>query len=111
MGNCSLVEWFANQMPGTMVVVWYTDHHLVNELVFRPPFEYRSAIQMSNTVVSGICIANHLNNDQVKVFRSDVSVFQMSAIQIPTVLVLQKGLLCKTKSFTVQENVRLNESW
>ena len=64
MGICLIVEWFTMQMPGTMVV-WCSDHHLVNELVFRRPFEYQSAIQMPGTI---------------KVRYSDVS-----AIHIPTV--------------------------
>ena len=29
MGICLHVEWFAIQMPGTMVL-WYSDHNLVN---------------------------------------------------------------------------------
>ena len=35
-------------------VVWYSDHHLVNEPVFRPPFEYRTSIQLPGTMVPGI---------------------------------------------------------
>ena len=31
------VGW--KEMPGTMVV-WFSDHHLVNRLVFRPLFDY-----------------------------------------------------------------------
>ena len=56
------------------MAVWYSDHHLVNGAVFRPPFEYWSAIQMSCTIVLGIWIANHLNNKLVKVPYSDVHV-------------------------------------
>ena len=84
MGICLLVEWFAIQMPSTMVV-WYSYYHLINGPVFRPPFEYRSVIEMPGTMVRGIWLANHLNNEQVKVCHSDVSVIQMFAIQIPTV--------------------------
>ena len=62
-------------MPGTMVVQ-YSDHHLVNRLVFRP-FEYRSAIQMPCTIVPCIWLANQLNIGQVKVCFSDVSAIQM----------------------------------
>ena len=39
-----LVKWFGIQMTDTMVVR-YSDHHLVYGPVFRPPFEYQSAIQ------------------------------------------------------------------
>ena len=63
-------EFFAIQMPGT-IVVKYSDHPLVNQPVFRPPFEYRFAIQMPGTKVPGIIIANHLNNEQIKVRYSD----------------------------------------
>ena len=80
MGICSLIEWLAIQMPSSMVV-GYSDHYLVNGPVFRPPFDYRSAIQMPGT---SIWIANHLNNEQVKVCYSDVSAIQMFAIQIPS---------------------------
>ena len=80
MGIWFLVKQFVIQMPGTMVV-WYSDHHLVNRPVLRPPFEYWSAIQMR----SGIWITNHLNNEQLKVRYSDVSIIQMLAVQIPTV--------------------------
>ena len=54
MGICLLIEQFAIQMLGTMEV-WYSDRHLVNEPVFRPPYEYRSAIQMPLT--------EHLNSE------------------------------------------------
>ena len=54
------------------MVVWLSDHHLVKGSVFKPPFEYKSAIQMSCTMVPGIRISNHLNTDQVKVHFSDV---------------------------------------
>ena len=37
--GCLLLDWFAIQMPGTMVVR-YSDHHLINVPVFRAPFEY-----------------------------------------------------------------------
>ena len=37
--------WFMNK---------YSDHLLVYEPVFRPPFEYWSAIQMPGTIVPGI---------------------------------------------------------
>ena len=59
MGICKIVNWFGIQMPGTMVV-WYSDHHLVNgqfsdhplvnRPVLRPPFEFWSAIQMPGTM-------------------------------------------------------------
>ena len=63
MGICLIIKWMAIQMQGNMVV-WSSEHHLVNRPVFRP-FEYRSAIQMPGTMVSGIWIVNHLNNKQV----------------------------------------------
>ena len=78
---CSLMEWFTIQMPYTMKV-WYSEHHLVNWPVFRPPFEYRSSIQMPGTMVPGIWIANYLNNEQIKASSSNVSAFQIVAIQI-----------------------------
>ena len=56
-----LVEWFAAQMHSTMDVQ-YSDHHLIYGLVFRPPFENQSKIQMPGSMVPGIWIANHLNN-------------------------------------------------
>ena len=52
------------QMLGTMAVR-YSEHHLVNGLLFRPLFEYWSAIQMPGTMVMGIGIANHFNNKHV----------------------------------------------
>ena len=45
MEICSIVEWFAIQMPDQMSV-HYSDHYLVNGLVFKPLFEYRCTIQM-----------------------------------------------------------------
>ena len=57
---------------------------------FRLPFEYWFAIQMPGTIVLSIWIANHLNNDQVKVCYSDVAAIQMFAIQIPPVFVKMK---------------------
>ena len=53
MSNGLLVEWFAIQMSGTKEVC-YSNHHLDNGLVFRPPFEYRSAVHMPVTMVPGI---------------------------------------------------------
>ena len=70
MGICLILKWFTIQMPGTMEVQ-YSDHHLVNRLVLRPPFLYSDA-RYHGTV--------HLNNEQVKVCYSDAP-----AIQIPTV--------------------------
>ena len=64
-------EWFAIKMPSTMVV-WFSGHHLANRPEFRPPYEYRSAIQMPSTMVPGICIEKHLNNKQLKVHYIDV---------------------------------------
>ena len=55
------------------------------------PFEYWFAIQMPGTIVLRIWIANHLNNDQVKVHYSDVAAIQMFAIQIPPVFVKMKS--------------------
>ena len=78
---CSIIKWYASQMPST-IVVWYSDHHLVNWTVFRPPFEKRFTIQMPNTMVLGIWTPNHLNNKQVEVDNSGVS-----AIQILTVII------------------------
>ena len=69
---CSLVKWFAIPMPDTMLV-WYSDHHLVNKPDIRRQFVYCSAIQMPSTIIPGIWIANHLNNKQVKSCYSDVS--------------------------------------
>ena len=39
MGICSIIWLLAIQMPCKMVI-WYSDHHLVNRLVFGAPFEY-----------------------------------------------------------------------
>ena len=50
---CSLIKWFAIQMPGIMEVQ-NSDHHWVNGLLFTPPFEYWSVIQMPSTMVPGI---------------------------------------------------------
>ena len=61
MGICSILKWFTIQMPGTMEVQ-FSDHHLVNRLVLRPPFLYSDA-RYHGTV--------HLNNEQVKVCYSD----------------------------------------
>ena len=70
-------------MPGN-IEVWYSNHHLVNGPVFRPPFEHWSAIQM-----------HHFNNEKVKVYHSNVSAIQMVSIQIPTVLVRVALRHCK----------------
>ena len=61
------------------MVIGYSDQHLVNEQVFRPPFKCQSAIHTPGTMVPGIRIANHLNNKQAK-----VCYFDVSAVQIPT---------------------------
>ena len=58
-------DLFGHQM------VFSSDHHLVNRPLFRPPFEYQSAIQMPGSMVPAIWIAYHLNNEQVKVCYSD----------------------------------------
>ena len=65
MGICLAVKWFAILMPGNMVV-WYSDHHVVNRMIFTQPFEYLPAIQMPGT-----------GNKQVKVHYADVSAIQM----------------------------------
>ena len=45
----------------------------VTKLVFKPPFEYWSAIQMpGSTLVLGIWIANHLNNLLLKLNKSSI---------------------------------------
>ena len=72
MQICWIVEWYAIQMPGT-IVVQYSNNHFVNGLVFKLPFEHQSGIQMASTMVSCIWIANHLNKIQVKAHYSDVS--------------------------------------
>ena len=46
MNICSLVKWFAIQMPINMVV-WYSDHHLADGLVLKSSFEYRSNMQVN----------------------------------------------------------------
>ena len=46
MGICLIIEWFVIQRPSTLEVQ-YSDHHLFNGLVFKPPFEYWSAIQIT----------------------------------------------------------------
>ena len=46
-------DLFSIQMPGTLAVQ-YSDHHLVNKKEVRPPFEYRSAVQMPATMAPGI---------------------------------------------------------
>ena len=60
-------------------------------LVFRPPFEYWSAIQMPSTLGAGIWTANHLNWEQVEVHYSDVCYsdlhcFRVSGFVIITVI-------------------------
>ena len=62
MGICLLVEWLAT------MVVCYSDHHVVNRPVFRPPFEYRSANQMLSTI---------LNNDWNKPFTLLYTLFSL----------------------------------
>ena len=69
--------------PGT-IIVRYSDYHLLNKLVFRPPFEYQSTIHMPGTIVPVMWIANHLNDKQVKVSYSDVSAFPIFASHMPT---------------------------
>ena len=63
------------------MVVWYSDRLLVNGSIYKPPFDYRPAIQIPSINIQGIWIINHLSNEQVKVCYSDVSAFQMLAIQ------------------------------
>ena len=53
--------------------------------LFRPPFEYRTGIQMLVRIPNCHLNTGHLNTGQVKVHYSDVSVIQMFIIQIPTV--------------------------
>ena len=95
---CSIVKWFAVQMLGT-IVVWYSDYHLVNEPVFRPPIEYQSPIQMSGTMELGIWIANHVNREQVKVCFSNVSAFQMFTIQI--LIVFRSHCGCQNQNYQI----------
>ena len=71
-------------LAGTMVVL-YSDHHLFNRPVFRPTFEYWFTIQIPVTMVPGIWIVNHLNNEQLSSCYTDVSAIQMFTIQITTV--------------------------
>ena len=52
---------------------------------YRLQLEYRSAIQVPSTMVPGISIVNHLNNEQVKNHYTNVSAIQMFTYQIPTV--------------------------
>ena len=85
MGICSLADWFAIQMPVTMVVRysdticltdWYSEHHLSTGLDSHiPPVPWYWASEI-----------NHLNNKQVKVCYSDVT-----AIQNPFVFVLNSA--------------------
>ena len=84
MGICLLVEWFAMQIPCTMVA-WYSEHYLVNEPLFRPPFENWSSIHMPVTMV-------HLKREPSEPLKIDISVsaVQMFTIQIPTVKCLKK---------------------
>ena len=82
MWICLLNEWFVIQIPSTMVVQ-YSDHHLVNRQVFKPPFEYWSTIQMPDTMVPGIRRVNHLNKKQLKVCYSDVSLFRLLLFRSP----------------------------
>ena len=63
------------------MVVWYSDRLLINGSIYKPPFDYRPAIQIPSINIQGIWIINHLSNEQVKVCYSDVSDFQMLAIQ------------------------------
>ena len=48
-GDLFYCQMVCIQMPSPMEV-WYSDHHLVNGPVFRPPFEYRSTNQMPGTM-------------------------------------------------------------
>ena len=59
--DCRMFRYLDAWYLGSLVF----DHHLVNWLVFRPPFEYGSAIQMPGTLAPGIWITNHLKNEWV----------------------------------------------
>ena len=56
-------------------------------LVFRPPFEYLTGIQMVVWIPNYHLNTGHLNTGQVKVCYSDVSAIQVFVSQIPTVVV------------------------
>ena len=112
---CSFVKWFNIQIPGTMVVP-YSDHHLVNGLVFRPPVEYQSDIQMPGTMVPGIWIANRLNKCHLNT-RLRLSGIQ-TTIWIPKIWITDKlrfviqmfplfrsPLFCKQKLFLGMERL------
>ena len=49
-------------MPGT-IEVKYSDYYLVNGLVFKPPFEYRFAFQMTETIVADIWVVTVISLD------------------------------------------------
>ena len=77
-------------MPGTMVV-WYSDHHLVNSWVIRP-------------MVLGIKIENHLNNKNVKACYLSVFAIQMLA---PHFLNLLLCFQCDS-SFGTANNLKIH---
>ena len=76
--SCPITEWSVIWMP--------FEYRTKFCPVFRPPFEYRTGIQMVVWIPNYHLNTGHLNTGQVKVSYSDVSVIQMFVIQIPTVL-------------------------
>ena len=55
---CPMVKWFAFEIPG------YSDHHLVNGPVFRPPFYRRTATRRGNIYLKFI----YLEKTAIKVY-------------------------------------------
>ena len=81
--HCLLFEWFTLQMPST-VVVQFSDQHLCQD----SDHHLNTGLLFPGTMVPGIWIVNHLNNEPVKVCYSDVSAIQKFAIQIHTIYLL-----------------------
>ena len=75
-----IIQWGSAKLASSKVFSTWIFVRWIHGLVFSPPLEYRSAIG-----------TGHLNSEPfelwlVKVHYSDVTEFQMSAIQIPTVV-------------------------
>ena len=76
--SCPIAKWSVIWMP--------FEYRTKFSLIFRPPFEYRTGIQMVVWIRNYHLNTWHLNNGQVKVRYSDVSIIKMFVIQIPTVI-------------------------
>ena len=90
-----MLRCFKQRIRGYQPRAIYKDKYsgdLISELVLYSDhgdlFSPCMVIQMSSTMVPGIWIANHLNNEQVNVCYSDVYAIEMFTIQILTVALI-----------------------